>query len=121
MPYKDYSERVEKYQLAVIPDNVRAKFNALLPFMIKGQQKQQVILTSIEKDVRSILDDEGIVGNFRIAYLNFARALIRAKGHNSGTALLTTATAEKSKFVALGCKSDVLDKIMQVVLTYPSY
>jgi len=35
MPYRPSELRVRKYNLAVIPDNVRAKFEALKSFMVE--------------------------------------------------------------------------------------
>jgi len=121
MPYRDYSWRTRKYELAVIPDNVRAKFEALKPLMLDGQEEAQSLLTDIEKSVRAKLDDEGIVGNFRIPYLNFARALFRAAGHQSGVALQKVATAEKAKFVQYGLDPAILDAIIQIVIGMVAY
>jgi len=121
MPYRDYAERIESYDLAVQPDVVRAKFDARKPAMLKGQQKLQQTLTNVEKSVRALLDDEGIPANFRIPYLNFARALIRASGHNSGIALQKIATAEKAKFTTYGLDPGILDKIIYLVIGVPAY
>ena len=121
MPYRDYSWRVRKYELAVIPDNVRAKFEALKPLMLDGQEEAQSLLTDMEKAVREVLDDEGIIGNFRIPYLNFARALFRATGHQGGVALQKVATAEKAKFTQLGCDPAILDKIISIVIGMAAY
>jgi len=121
MPYRNYDKRVKAYDLTVIPDVVRTKFDAKKSFMLDQQQEMQKILTDVEIKVKEILDDAGIVGNFRIPYLNYARALIRASGHQHGIALRKVATAEKSKFVALGCDPEILDKITEVVIGALAY
>ena len=121
MPYRGYDKRVKNYDLAVIPDNVRAKFEARKEEMVAGQQEEQAILVEVETAVREILDNHGIVGNFRIPYLNFARALIRAKGHQSGLALRMIASAEKQKFATLGCDPAILDEITVKVIGATAY
>jgi len=121
MPYRTYEVRVRKYDLAVIPDNVAAKFTQLKPLMLDGQEARQAELVDIETRVRGILDDSGIQGNARVPYLNFARALYRAKGHNSGVALQKAATAEKAKFVQYGLDPTILDKIIGIVIGTPAY
>jgi len=78
MPYRNYDKRVRNYDLAVIPDVVRSKFEARKPAMLDGQEEYQKTLTDVEIAVRGILDDEGIVANMRVMYLNFARTLVRA-------------------------------------------
>ncbi len=121
MPYRSYDKRIEAYKAGVIPDVVRAKFEAKKGLMEAGQEEMQKVLTDVEDKVREILDDYGVIGNFRIPYLNFARALIRAKGHNSGLALRKIATAEKAKFTALGLDPEILDKIILVVIGATAY
>jgi len=121
MPYRTYEIRTRKYELGVIPDNVRAKFDALKPLMLDQQEARQAEIVDFETKVREILDDAGIVGNFRVPYLNFARALYRAKGHNSGIALRKIATAEKAKFVELGLDPTILDQIVNVVIGAAAY
>ena len=78
-------------------------------------------LVDIETAVRALLDDNGIIANMRVMYLNFARALYRAKGHNSGLALRKIATAEKAKFVQYGLDPDILDAIIEIVIGTTAY
>jgi len=121
MPYRTYETRVRKYELGVIPDNVAAKFTALKPLMLDGQEARQAELVDIETKVRGVLDDAGVLGNLRVPYLNFARALYRAKGHNSGVALQKLATAEKAKWVQLGFDATILNKIIYLVIGMAAY
>ncbi len=121
MPYRSHDKRVRNYELAVIPDVVRSKFDARKPAMLDYQKEMQSALTDMEIKVRSILDDHGIFGNFRIPYLNFARALFRAKGHQSGLALRKYATAEKAKWVEAGLDPTILDEIIQAVIGAVAY
>ena len=121
MPYRTYDKRVRNYEKAVDTGVVSTKFTNRKELMVLGQQEMQAEITDMEQKVRQILDDEGIVGNFRIPYLNFARALFRAKGHNSGVALQKIATAEKAKFISLGLDPAILDKIIYVVIGAPAY
>jgi len=121
MPYRTYDKRWRNYQAAIDPTVVSTKFTNRKDLMVAGQQELQAELTDMEIKVRQILDDEGIIGNFRIPYLNFARALFRAKGHNSGLALQKIASAEKAKFVAIGLDPDILDKIINVVIGAAAY
>jgi len=121
MPYRTYDKRVSNYEKAIDPTVVSTKFTNRKDLMVAGQQEMQAELVDMEQKVRGVLDDEGILGNFRIPYLNFARALFRAKGHNSGVALQKIATAEKSKFTSLGLDPAVLDKIIYLVIGVPAY
>jgi len=121
MPYRSYEIRTRKYELAVIPDVVRTKFEALKPLMVDEVKARFNEITAIEEKVKEVLDDNGIVANMRVMYLNFARALYSAKGHQSGLALQKVAAAEKAKYVALGLDPDILDKIVQIVIGAPAY
>jgi len=121
MPYRTYDKRTRNYDLSVIPDNVRAKFDARKPAMLDGQEEMQKVLTDVEIKVREVLDDNGVMSNFRVPYLNFARALVRAKGHQSGLALQKLAAAEKAKFVEMGLDATILDKIINIVIGGPAY
>ena len=121
MPYRDFSERVTNYDLSVNPEIVKMKFEAKKAQMVQQMQKAHAQLTEMEKTVRSILDDEGISGVMRVPYLNFARALFRAKGHQGGLALRKTATAWKAKAVAEGLDPAILDKIIKAVIGEEAY
>ncbi|MCD6101607.1 MAG: hypothetical protein J7J77_00945 [Candidatus Cloacimonetes bacterium] len=121
MPYRDFTDRVENYDLAVIPDVVKTKFENRKTKMVQLQQRGQATLTDMEKKVRDILDENGIFGVFRVPYLNLARALFRAKGHQSGLALQKTANAWKQKAVAEGLDPDIVDKIVEVVIGAAAY
>ncbi|MHA1593615.1 MAG: hypothetical protein ACTSXX_02630, partial [Candidatus Baldrarchaeia archaeon] len=89
--------------------------------MLDGQEQRQAEITNIENAVRAILDDYGIIANMRVMYLNFARALYRAKGHQNGTALRKIATAEKAKFSTYGLDPEILDKIIEIVIGTTAY
>jgi len=119
--YRGFDKRTKNYETSVIPDNVRAKFEARKNDMVKGQQEAQSEIVSIETKVREKLDDYGVLANFRIPYLNFARALYRAKGHNSGIALRKIATAEKAKFVQYGLDPTILDEVIYIVIGAAAY
>jgi len=121
MPYRTYQKRVSNYDASVIPDNVRAKFDARKQLMVEGQQEAQSRITEMEEKVRQILDNYGVIANFRVLYLNYARALFRASGHQSGLALRLIASAEKQKFVAYGLDPTILDEITNVVIGTTAY
>jgi len=121
MPYREFTERVENYDLAVNPEIVKMKFEARKTKMVQQMQKAQAMIVEMEKAVRNILDDEGILGVLRVPYLNFARALFRAKGHQSGLALKKIATAWKAKAVAEGLDPVILDKIIKAVIGEEAY
>jgi len=121
MPYRTYEKRTRKYELGVIPDNVRAKFELLKPLMLDGQEEAQSDIVTFETKVREVLDDNGVLANTRVMYLNFARALYRAKGHNAGVALRKIATAEKAKFVQYGLDATILDSIIYIVIGAAAY
>jgi len=121
MPRRTADKRVKAYDLSLIPDVVKTKIENKKEFMVEQQQAEQTALVDMENRIQAILDEEGIVGNFRIPYLNFGRRLFEAKGHNSGLALVKIANAEKAKYVALGCDPTILDKIMSIVIGVTAY
>jgi hypothetical protein len=121
MPYRTFAQRVAKYSKAVIPANVAAKFTAELTDMIAGQQAQQSLIVAMEESIRSYLDGLGVVGNLRIPYLNFGRTLFKTKGSTAGIALQKKATAEKAKWVSLGFDATILEKVVALVIGWPSY
>lgn len=120
-PYRSYDKRVKNYELSVIPDNVRAKFEARKSAMVAGQEERQSEIVDIETKIREKLDANGVMANMRVPYLNFGRALYRAKGHNSGIALRKIATAEKAKFVQYGLDPSLLDEIIYLVIGAAAY
>jgi len=115
MPYRDEIIRARKYELGVIPANVEAKFTALKPLMQDLQEARQAEIVIIETCCREKLDDAGVLGTFRIAYLNFVRAIYRASGGQSGDALAKVVTAEKAKFVSYGLDATLLDSVATCV------
>lgn len=121
MPYRDENIRTRKYELAVIPDVVSSKFTALKPLMQDLQEARQPEIVTIETCVRQKLDDNGVLGNFRVMYLNFARAIYRASGHNAGIALQKIVTAEKAKFVQYGLDASLLDDVATCVIGAKPY
>jgi len=121
MPYRDETIRTRKYSLAVLPDVVSSKFASLKPLMVEQQQARQAEIVTFETAVREKLDDYGIIGNFRVMYLNFARAIYRASGHNSGIALKKIVTAEKAKFTQYGLDPAILDEVAACVIGAKAY
>jgi len=121
MPYRDFTDRVENYDLAVIPDVVKTKFETRKTKMVQLQQRGQAVVTDTEKKVRDILDEEGIFGVPRVEYLNVARMLIRRKGHQSGLALRKSANAIKQKALAEGLDPDIVDRVIQTVIGATAY
>jgi len=121
LPYRDEEIRTRKYELAVIPANVEAKFTALKPLMQDLQEARQAEIVTIETCVRQKLDDAGVLGNARVSYLNFARAIYRASGHQSGVALSKVVTAEKAKFTSYGLDGDLLDACASCVVGAVAY
>jgi len=121
MPYRDFKERVTNYELAVIPDVVKMKFDARKEEMVKGQNSQQSLITDTEKAIRSILDENGILGVLRVPYLNLGRALFRARGHQTGLALRRIAAAEKAKALEYGLDPDICDAIINRVIGAAAY
>ena len=121
MPYRDFTDRVENYDLGVIPDVVKTKFETRKNKMVQLQQRGQAQLTDMEKKVRGILDENGIFGVFRVPYLNLARALFRASGRQSGLALRKTANAWKQKAIAEGLDPDIVDAVVEAVIGAEAY
>jgi len=120
-PYRDAKTRVSSYELSVIPDNVRAKFDARKSSMVDGQEVQQGMIVDMETKVRDLLDNYGIIGVFRVPYLNFARSLFRSKGHQGGVALKKIANAEKAKALEYGLDAAILDAIISIVIPAVPY
>lgn len=112
--------RVTKYSKTVSGDIVKAKFDALKEDMVANMNAMQTLIVDMEMKVGQVLNENGIAGNFRIPYLNFARAIFRASLSYEGNALRTIADAEKAKAVALGLDSTVLDAIIDILGVPPA-
>jgi hypothetical protein len=121
LPYRDEEIRTRKYELSIIPDNIAAKFTALKPLMQDLQEARQAEIVTIEVCAREKMDDLGILGSFRIPYLNFVRAIYRGSGSQSGVALQKVVTAEKAKFVSYGLDATTLDNIALCVVGTSPY
>jgi len=121
LPYREFKERVDNYDLAVIPDVVKTKFEARKEAMVDGQNAMQSLIVDFEKAVRSVLDENGILGVLRVPYLNLARACFRAKGHQSGLALRKIAAAEKAKALQMGLDPTIVDEIITKVIGAAPY
>jgi len=115
LPYRDAQTRVRKYELGVIPANVEAKFTALKPLMVDLQEARQAEIVMIETCARGKLDDYGIIGNARIGYLNFVRAIYHHAGSQKGIALNKLVSAEKAKWVEMGYDPNILDDLASCV------
>jgi hypothetical protein len=116
MPYRPATTRVAKYDAMVIPANVQAKFTAWKSQMTAQQQTQQTVIEGIENSIRGLLDTASITGTGRVPYLNFGRALLRAKGHQSGAALKLIAAAEYAKVLAYGLDDAICKNIATAVI-----
>jgi len=116
MPYRVYEKRIKSFDKAVIPDVARMKFESRKPDMLAWQEEAQLSITDFETKIRAELDKAGVLVGYRIPYLNFGRALFRAKGHQSDIALRKYATAEKAKAVQYGLDPDLLDTICSIVI-----
>jgi len=116
MVYRPQTWRIRKWDLNVVPDVVKTKFENLKPLMYEGQTRAQGEICQFEIAIRNLLSDEGIIGVDRVRYLNFGRALYRARGHQTGLSLQKLAAAEKSKFVNIGLDAAILDRISQIVI-----
>lgn len=121
MPYRDEEIRTRKYELAIIPDNIAAKFTALKPLMQDLQEARQAEIVTIEVCCRQKLDTAGILGNFRVMYLNFVRAIYRASGAQSGDALKKMVTAELAKFTAYNLDPVILEDVATCVVGVTPY
>jgi len=115
LPYRDATTRTRSFELGLIPENVRAVFASKLPLMQDLQESEQAQIVNVETRARERLDDAGIMANERVPYLNFVRALYRAKGSQSGVALTKAADAEEAKFACSGLNPETLQGLRSLV------
>lgn len=107
-------------------DMIRDRYETKLPVMPRVYEVQTKSMAknlprmldvfSEMEDVYKVLDEAGIIGNFRIPYLNFARKLYHLKARYGSETLRTHARVERAKYEAMGLRADVLDKIMSLMI-----
>jgi hypothetical protein len=103
------AERVEKYktkrELGMAPD-----YEAMVK---KADVSVYNTLADLEAKVGALLTEEDVSGNFRVAYLNFMRALW--SNVRRGTLTEGKLNALKAYFVAQKCDEAILDRIREIV------
>jgi hypothetical protein len=103
------AERVEKYKtkkdIGMAPN-----YEAMVK---KADVSVYNTLADLEAKVGALLTEEDVSGNFRIAYLNFMRALW--SNVRRGTLTQGKLNALKAYFVAQKCEEAILDRIREIV------
>jgi hypothetical protein len=121
MPYRPDRSEIEaklKRRLEVMPE-VYEKVG--IPTI--GEKVGKIMApTEMLAEIYPILDDEGIVGQDRIKYLNFARIIFRLKQRYKGKALQEVTERELRAYMQRKpeLNPEVLRKVMNKVLAYPS-
>jgi hypothetical protein len=89
---------------------------------ISEKVEKIMVPTDMLKEIYGVLDDEDIVGEDRIKYLNFARIIFRLKQKYKGTALKNQSERELRAYMERkrGLREDVLRKVMNKVIEYPT-
>jgi hypothetical protein len=121
MPYRpEKRERESKLRkrLEVMPD-VYEKVG--IP-TISEKVEKIMAPTEMLTEIYSILDEEGIIAQDRIKYLNFARIIFRLKQRYKDRALRDQAERELRAYMERrpGLVESVLRRIMDKVLAYPT-
>jgi hypothetical protein len=121
MPYRpDKTERLAKLRkrLEVMPD-VYEKVG--IP-TISEKVEKVMEPTEMLKEIYPLLNDEGIIGQDRIKYLNFARIIFRLKQRYSGKALKEVTERELRAYLERRpeLNPELLRKVMDKVLAYPT-
>lgn len=109
---RDNKLRTNKFE-KVIDIGIR-KIDHLIGKMKHDYISGGVKLKNIDKKVSYILDKHGIVGNFRIGYINFARNIAQASFNYTSEALISFAKAEFEKAKLLGLKENILSEIIEL-------
>jgi hypothetical protein len=89
---------------------------------ISEKVEKVMMPTDMLPEIFSILDDEGVTGQDRIKYLNFARIIFKLKHRYSGRALADQAERELRGYLERRpeLRIDILRKIKDKVLGLPT-
>lgn len=104
--------RARKFQGKIDPEAVRLRISALKEDMVEQQLQRQAELVSLEKDIKGIVEAEGVSTILIPQYLNVGRQLWSLSGKFSGTTFQTEAQVTAQKWVGRGLSKSIVNKIL---------
>jgi len=104
--------RARKFQAKIDPEALRLRITAYKDDMAEQQLQRQAELVSLEKDIKGIVETEGVPTILVPQYLNVGRQLWSLSGRFSGTTFQNEATTTAKKWVDRGLSKDIVNKIL---------
>jgi hypothetical protein len=104
--------RARKFEGKMDPDAVRSRIAALKEDMVEQTAQRQAELVSLEKDIKNIVEPEGVSSILIPQYLNVGRQLWSLSGKFSGQTFQNEAALVAQKWVSRGLDKDIVNKIL---------
>jgi len=104
--------RARKFEGKIDPDAIRSRVAALKEDMVEQTIQRQAELVSLEKDLKNLLEPQGVPTIFLPQYLNVGRQLWSLSGRFSGETFKREAHVTAQKWVARGLDKDLINLIL---------
>jgi hypothetical protein len=104
--------RSRKFEGKMDPDAVRSRIAALKGDMVEQTRQRQAELVSLEKDIKGIVEPEGVPSILIPQYLNVGRQLWSLSGRFSGQTFQNEAQLLAQKWVGRGLSKDIVNRIL---------
>ena len=104
--------RARKFQGKVDPDAIRSRFAALKGDMVEQTAQRQAELVSLEKDIKGIVEPQGVPTWQIPQYLNVGRQLWSLSGRFTGQTFVNEATLVAQKWVGRGLSKNIVNLIL---------
>ena len=117
--YRAGIDMYKKYEKKYNPTVIGTRFTDVQPLALERAQEGLLTVGTVRDLVRPILDQYGVTGPERAAYLAFALKLWRHVSRQKGAGAKKVATALKNYFVsAYDLDPTICDEIINVVVGY---
>jgi len=104
--------RARKFEGKIDPEATRLRIAALKEDMVEQQLQRQSELVSLEKDIKGIVEAQGVPTIFVPQYLNVGRQLWSLSGRFSGATFVNEAQTTARKWVARGLNQAIVNQIL---------
>jgi hypothetical protein len=104
--------RSRKFEGKMDPDAVRSRIAALKEDMVEQTLQRQAELVALERDIKGIVEPQGVSTILIPQYLNVGRQLWSLSGRFTGQTYQNEATLIAQKWVARGLEKDIVNSIL---------
>jgi len=104
--------RARKFQGKIDPDAIRSRVAALKEDMVEQTLQRQAELVSLEKDIKNLIEPQGVSTILIPQYLNVGRQLWSLSGRFTGQTFQNEATLIAQKWISRGLSKDIVNLIL---------